>query len=367
MLTRLQVNNLRGLRSLNIEDAGLVNIIVGPNNAGKSTVLEAIRLLVTADPRALKRRSRNMLVRQLPSLRDQYLLAFYDRNPESQISLSGSIGGHEIGALVRIQIVAIMEANPLLFEFSEDDDLDDVAPSLVQRIDELIIDVNAGTDEDSPRATITLSLSEGRKSNPKKGKRTLEGGPFPNLPTVAWMTTERKNSWVYASRYSSLVRKGLEGRLIEVLQGLEPKLQGLLVLVDSENEPPVLEADFGGGLRLPMESLGDGFTSALAIISAIASTPQGLCLIDEIENGIYYESQTEVWKAVHQMAELGQTQVWATTHSLECIEAAYRAFAEAGSTNLRVHRLERIGQETTCTTLGWEDLASAFKFNMEVR
>jgi hypothetical protein len=162
----------------------------------------------------------------------------------------------------------------------------------------------------------------------------------------------------------------LEDKLISVLKHLEPKLRGLIVLTERGSTMPlrpVLEVDLGNLVRLPLESLGDGFSSALSIISAIATTPNGLCLIDEIENGIYHKGQEDVWRAVYGMAKMGATQVWATTHSLECIVAAYKAFREADADSLRVHRIERDNDKTTWTTLGWDDLTSAFKFGMEIR
>jgi predicted ATPase len=48
MLERLTVRNYRGLRDLTIEGLGRINVFTGKNNAGKTTLLEAIWLLCGA-------------------------------------------------------------------------------------------------------------------------------------------------------------------------------------------------------------------------------------------------------------------------------------------------------------------------------
>ena len=45
----------------------------------------------------------------------------------------------------------------------------------------------------------------------------------------------------------------------------------------------------------------------------------GLIFIDEIENGIHYSVQKDVWNAIGKLARDLDIQVFATTHSLEMI------------------------------------------------
>lgn len=373
MLSRLEIHNLRGVRSLKLDDVGLVNIIVGPNNAGKTTVLEAIRLIVSGDPAALRRRSRSMVERRVRSLKEQFLYAFLENQAGNVISVSGTLNDLDFDATIKIQSARSRSEQPVLLEDPEVDPVDDVIDSLLQHGEELVVKVvqkAPSRTAGQPTVIITVPLADSGRPVDWHGKRKFSGGAFPDLPRTVWLGTERNASWAHASRYSTLVRLGLHERLVAVLRHFEPRLKALIVLTEPGSSAamrPVLEVDLGDLIRLPLESLGDGFSSALSIISAIATTPAGLCLVDEIENGIYHDGQEDVWRAVYDMAKRGQTQVWATTHSLECIRAAYDAFREAGSEELRVHRIERGETETTCTTLAWSDLTSAFKFGMEVR
>lgn len=130
-----------------------------------------------------------------------------------------------------------------------------------------------------------------------------------------------------------------------ILKEIEPRLQSLLILTErseSTKAPSiaVLEVDLGLGQTFPLESMGDGFSSAIAILSAIGASKGGLCLIDEVENGIHYSMHEPIWRAVATAAEQYNTQVWATTHSYDCVNAIHEAFAEVPDA-LRVHRLDR--------------------------
>ena len=44
-LTQLRIDHFRGIRDLNIEHLTSINVIVGDNNCGKTSVMEAIQFL----------------------------------------------------------------------------------------------------------------------------------------------------------------------------------------------------------------------------------------------------------------------------------------------------------------------------------
>ncbi len=131
--------------------------------------------------------------------------------------------------------------------------------------------------------------------------------------------------------------------LLEVLKEIEPRLQSLVVLTSQDEGfrgTAVLEVDLGLEQLLPLDSMGDGFSSIIAIISAIGAAESGICLIDEVENGIHYSLLTQMWRSAASAAEKYHSQLWATTHSYDCINSIYEAFSDAPGA-LRVHRLDR--------------------------
>jgi AAA15 family ATPase/GTPase len=54
---------------------------------------------------------------------------------------------------------------------------------------------------------------------------------------------------------------------------------------------------------------------------SIASASKGTLLIDQIEDGFYFKKMPSIWKIIHRLAIEKGTQIFATTHSQECLTA----------------------------------------------
>jgi hypothetical protein len=75
----------------------------------------------------------------------------------------------------------------------------------------------------------------------------------------------------------------------------------------------------------------------------------------------------DVWNAIAEASEVFSTQVFATTHSQECISAAHEAFSERSHYDFRLHRLTRLNGKVRATTYDKESLEGALSIPMEVR
>ena len=83
-----------------------------------------------------------------------------------------------------------------------------------------------------------------------------------------------------------------------------------------------ISAPYIGSQMIPMALHSAGLDRFVAILLGIASAPKGIVLVDQLENGLYYETLPAVWKAIHRFANEYKTQVFVTTHSSECLQAA---------------------------------------------
>jgi ABC-type glutathione transport system ATPase component len=157
-----------------------------------------------------------------------------------------------------------------------------------------------------------------------------------------------------------------QAEILPALQILEPRLRKLsLVPLAGES---VLHGDIDGLPRLvPVPFMGEGMRRVLSIVLAIANAPGGVVLVDEIENGLHYSVQVDVWKAIARAARDADVQMFATTHSWECIEAAHHPFKEAGPYEFRYYRLDRRGTEITVKSLDERMLDAVEKSDLEVR
>lgn len=105
----------------------------------------------------------------------------------------------------------------------------------------------------------------------------------------------------------------------------------------------------------------------MAIVLAIANAPNGVVLIDEIENGLHYSVQSKVWRAIAQAARVSNVQVFATTHSWECLVKAHEAFAEDEIYDLRWHRLQNVSGEIQAVSHDREMIEAALYSGVEIR
>jgi hypothetical protein len=128
-----------------------------------------------------------------------------------------------------------------------------------------------------------------------------------------------------AERYGKLEIHEKQGVLTEVLQIVDPRLTRLASVV--VGGVPILYGDIKMGRLMPLPLLGEGIGRLASLVLLIANAEHGVVLVDEIENGLHYSILTKVCTAVREVARLFDTQVFATTHSLECISAAHEAFS----------------------------------------
>ena len=95
MINEFNIQNFRGIQAFHVTDLGQVNLLLGYNNCGKSSVLDALFLFSGATNPRLSI-SVNWPRHYMSSLADEMLkLNFYGLNPVFPIRLSGGYGSPE--------------------------------------------------------------------------------------------------------------------------------------------------------------------------------------------------------------------------------------------------------------------------------
>ncbi|MGA9994869.1 MAG: AAA family ATPase, partial [Pyrinomonadaceae bacterium] len=165
--------------------------------------------------------------------------------------------------------------------------------------------------------------------------------------------------------FSKLDDVGRQDEIVNTLQLIEPRLKSLAV--STSDGPAMIYGDIGIGRRIPMSQMGEGMVRLLSLVLEITNASGGVVLVDEIENGLHHSVLTKVWLAIGEAARRSNTQIFATTHSWECIRAAHEAFLESKDYDLRLHRLERINGDIKAVTYNEKTLDTSVEMNLEVR
>lgn len=159
--------------------------------------------------------------------------------------------------------------------------------------------------------------------------------PSPNKSVAFLPARRRVSDEENTVRFSNLRLEGRQRILVEALQIIEPRLEDLEIVFDT------IHAELGLKKLVPLNVLGEGIGRVTSLILALSDARNGIVAVDEIENGLYYSTLVEVWHAVAKAAREFNVQLFATTHSFECIRAAHDAFYGSEQDDFRYHRLDR--------------------------
>jgi AAA15 family ATPase/GTPase len=163
----------------------------------------------------------------------------------------------------------------------------------------------------------------------------------------------------------------LESEVISALKLIDNRVSGLAFVEDisqrssDENRIPLVKLE-GIDEPLPLKSMGDGMTRLFHIIVALVNAQNGFLLIDEFENGLHWSVQPKVWNIIFQLSEKLNVQVFATTHSRDCIkgfDSNWDQYPELGA----FFRLDVKDELIRVTEYTSETLTDAIDMDVEVR
>jgi hypothetical protein len=339
MYTSFSIENFRLFDKLRVEPLARVNLIAGQNNSGKTALLEAIWMLNhPATPRQALRISgwRDSVDYSRGSF---YADLFYRFDPDLTICLQGA--EKQISDPKVLKIKRQYRAQQPLFDLSagpgsdpEDDDA-----SEFDFENELIFDYYQGDNVSSCTSAWLDSESGSGRSRPM----LREGGRSPASRSYRCVFENSRGRWNTRILAANLGKAEIEGALTlieDVIRLLEPRLKRLTTVADARGVPSIY-ADIGAGRLYPISIMGDGTKRILALCLSLLRARHGVLLVDEIENGLHNGALIGVWQNLGRLAHDFDVQVFATTHSYECIVAANAAFSDLGSDDLHLHRLYR--------------------------
>lgn len=352
MFQRMAIRNFRVFRELNVERLGPINLFTGRNNVGKTTLLEAIFLLSGAG------------------------------NPEVAVSanvLRGLVSGngaHPVAALWK-ELFARLDIGKVIEFAATHQSLGELRLEVESGLPPEVTSIAPSNGDDNPTDATTnrpdeRSLSFSFHQDCKqvaRGHIQIKGvglevsRPNADVPFPATILVSRGgNAQEDATRLGKLRREKRGDLLLDALRVVEPRLQS--IEDNSASGTPMIWGDIGLPELVPLPVMGEGMTRIARIVLAIASSPNGVVLVDELENGLHYSVLEKVWRVFESAARQFGTQVFATTHSFECAEAAYQALESA---TLCLHRLEGGDNENRCVTYSDDAIAGAINHGLDVR
>ncbi len=381
MLNSLIIKNFRALENFEVKKLGRVNLIVGKNNSGKSTILEALRIYAGAGNRSL--------LRKIAKNRDEKSDWHSNEQPnKSNLSFpfENFFTGRQFpnednkGILIGESLTSpqCLEIQPIFTIRQEKIEDGRIITS------EEIIDSIAKAKSSNAVIKYALKISQNTKSfriklfeeDEAESRFLYSATPLTDIP-YRFISTRFVSMDNLAQEWDNIVFTEHEKIVHDALKIILPDFENLVFVEkeyrESDSSLRTAKIKLSNLPRpISLKSLGDGMLKILQLVLKIFPTKGGFLLIDEFENGLHYSVQEKVWALLFEMAEKLDIQVFATTHSWDCIES----FTKVASANEKTQGiLFRMGKsakkdnygQTIATIFDREALYDLTQADVEVR
>ncbi len=295
LIDEFEVRNYKLFESLKLEGLGRVNLIVGANNVGKTALLEALYL----DGRRDLAAAVIELMRQRKDSGEPTVLPFVRR-----------WWGVEGSDLI---------AGDSYFRIHD-------------RYGRTVLERKAKSGAQNAQISGKVTLEK------KLGELESEMLPIADrfIDSLAiWQggldESVRDNYW------DQLVLDGENDQIVELLQIVEPSIRRFGLKNDGHTTRQPYFVDTAGK-EFPFGRLGLGMGRLLGLAFGMYLSKGRMLIIDEVETGLYYEVQEKVWAWIFKASKKLDVQVFATTHSLDCVRAFAHVANESGEEG-RLYRL----------------------------
>lgn len=305
-IDEFEIRNFRGIDGLSIRNCSTINVLIGKNNVGKSTILESVFLLAGMSNPQLPLNV-NLLRGIVPQNVQNLSFLFHNFNLDNPISFSAHFSNdyqRELKISPKRQSLTDLASKPnlnsmpngalvgLALDFSEkyaDKELDVYKSSMVYEI-------SAIRNEIDPQYFEEISAAF--------------------IPSDSSRTDNSEN-------ISKIVKEMRDAELLDLIQQFDPNIESFKLLPDG------LYLSRKGLDKMMLSNVaGDGLRKFISIAAAMLAHQNAIILIDEIENGIHYSAYPTLWKALFKAAQKNNNQLFITTHSLEELKYLRKAISD---------------------------------------
>lgn len=314
-LKNLSIGQYRGISSLVVNNLNSINLIVGDNNAGKTSLLEAIYLLRA--PHSFSNvlaasRLRNTPSALSPNNLSQYesFLYTFPRTTQAKgiyVSADGDGGSFSIEISGEETITTV-----------DSDDLKNFPSSLRYTKEKTLL----GSEIRGFIGTLHSSVRGNHKVAPIRiTPITRVSTPISHRFSHTNLVYLSPISHITDNTFHSIVKSdSFKDICIQLIRLFDPDIEDL-VYMPNESTGRAVEYIKSKKLGLmPLATYGDGIKKVLSLANSIIEATDGVLLIDEIDTSIHYRFYRDIFNFLVKAAIKFNVQLFITTHSEEAID-----------------------------------------------
>ncbi|MDJ0660375.1 MAG: ATP-binding protein [Crocosphaera sp.] len=339
MIRDLSIKNYRCFEDFCVDGLAQVNLIVGDNNTGKTSLLEAIYILLDKSY-YYKFHTKTTTLINLLKLRKEFLSLISEDETESKI--------------IKIYLITHLfnknNINKTIEIFCDNDFFSKVQITNLKPEKSKFKNIHLlTTDDEYFKVNYEFKKSNTENKNIRgqafyeinqQGiyiQETPENANTTRLNGIDRLIMYTPDSIFMPLNYDYLndVEKNWdliqltpkEDKVIEALQIINPNIERIGFTVSQYTKQIRLKIK-GEDQPIPLSSMGQGMNRILGLITTAVILENGVLLIDEIETGLHYKAQTDMWRLLIKTAQELNVQIFATTHSWDCICAFQEALED---------------------------------------
>ena len=319
-LDSLTIRCFKAFSDITLSEFGAFNILIGANDVGKTSLLEALFLLAGMSNLRLPmtvQNHRNFIVQDSQDL--SYF--FHGLNVNSTVELSAKSMQPNETRLLKIHAKRL--GAPYALGGQSGQRVRDGGESKY-----LPIDGDSAEMSTSNLGSIGLVYDAklrhvGKKPIQYKAEMTVTSGNFeikeiekPKKDGEMILPAQifRPGNDYFGEAFSDVVVNKMEDDLLELLKHLHPDVSRITTRGNSTF------IDIGLEKMIPLNMFGSGFVRAANVLACSILGQQKVLLIDEIENGLHYKGILPFLNALLKLSMTKGVQIFATTHSLAILD-----------------------------------------------
>jgi AAA15 family ATPase/GTPase len=367
MLIRdLTIKGYRCFEDFSMDGLTRVNLLVGNNNSGKTSFLEAIYLLVNQPSMGTGIKA----IQEIFDHRSEFSNKFEKTNNQSQQIVNREYFldhlfygyGNNKSRNFRINCLQEIEMSLIgILELKYEDYIALLYPHDKSMFEKEFNESIAFYSDGSLRIGYDLDLTSIKDDISEKiDFSSLMNSPF-------FLSNHQVNFDEIAGIWDKISLTPKEEIVIEALKIILPDIERVGFSISPGVNTIKLKLKSLSEL-IPLSSMGDGMNRILNLAIALVSTEKGILLVDEIETGLHYEAQLNMWRLVLKTAQDLDVQVFATTHSWDCIAAFKEALQELEDQSVaKLFRLDSKYGKLRAVEYDAEEIRIAVNQGVEVR
>ena len=297
----LEITNFRGIDHLKIDDFSRVNVFLGQNNSGKSSVLEAIALLMGMSNPDMPQAINAVRARKPFSnfIDIQYLFNNLDVATPPILNAENTDGGSRH---LKLGLSYVFD------ELAEPKNEPQQQMGAVKYVNtlEMNFDIANGGAKQSYKSWLRVN-PQGLVVNRKVAEGYLEN-------KRAWLIPSDLMTSNLANDLAELFKRNRKDMVLALLKLFDARINGIEILTDG-----IYIGFEGTSQMLSISMMGDGLRRYLSIVASAANPLIDILLIDEIDNGLHYSIYKKLWQSLFALAEASDKQLFVTTHSKETL------------------------------------------------